>query len=93
MPWLYRDLEDALFEVTGDRVEVPDILRYHSWIGGDRDGIDSDESHLVDRLFDFNFSGKEALKGVGDKEGDFADEDQNLLDWPGDRAEQCVHTQ
>ncbi|MDH4389067.1 MAG: phosphoenolpyruvate carboxylase [Fimbriimonas sp.] len=38
VPWLYRDLEDALFEVTGNRVEVPDILRYHSWIGGDRDG-------------------------------------------------------
>ena len=38
VPWLYRDLEDALHEVTGEWVEVPDILRYHSWIGGDRDG-------------------------------------------------------
>jgi phosphoenolpyruvate carboxylase len=38
VPWLYRDLEDALLEVTGKRVAVPDLLRYHSWIAGDRDG-------------------------------------------------------
>lgn len=38
VPWLYRDLEDAIEEVTGDRIVVPDIIRYHSWIGGDRDG-------------------------------------------------------
>lgn len=38
VPWLYRDLEDALEEVLGERVVVPNIIRYHSWIGGDRDG-------------------------------------------------------
>ncbi len=38
IPWLYRDLEDALEEVLGERIVVPDIIRYHSWIGGDRDG-------------------------------------------------------
>ena len=38
VPWLYRDLEDALEEVLGERVVVPDIIKYHSWIGGDRDG-------------------------------------------------------
>ena len=38
VPWLYRDLEDALFEVTGKRIDAPDFLCYHSWIGGDRDG-------------------------------------------------------
>ncbi|MEI8281594.1 MAG: phosphoenolpyruvate carboxylase, partial [Armatimonadota bacterium] len=38
IPWLYRDLEDALEEVLGERIVVPEIIRYHSWIGGDRDG-------------------------------------------------------
>ena len=38
IPWLYRDMEDALEEVLGERIVVPDIIRYHSWIGGDRDG-------------------------------------------------------
>ena len=38
IPWLYRDLEDALEEVLGERIVVPDIIKYHSWIGGDRDG-------------------------------------------------------
>ena len=38
VPWLYRDIEDAIEEVTGERVTVPNIIRYHSWIGGDRDG-------------------------------------------------------
>lgn len=38
VPWLYRDLEDALEEVLGQRVVVPNVIKYHSWIGGDRDG-------------------------------------------------------
>ncbi|MBS1728006.1 MAG: phosphoenolpyruvate carboxylase [Armatimonadetes bacterium] len=38
VPWLYRDIEDAVEEVTGERITVPNIIRYHSWIGGDRDG-------------------------------------------------------
>ncbi len=38
IPWLYRDLEDALEHVLGERIAVPEIIRYHSWIGGDRDG-------------------------------------------------------
>ena len=38
IPWLYRDMEDALEEVLGERIVVPDIIRYNSWIGGDRDG-------------------------------------------------------
>ena len=38
IPWLYRDMEDALEEVLGERIVVPDIIKYHSWIGGDRDG-------------------------------------------------------
>jgi phosphoenolpyruvate carboxylase len=38
IPWLYRDMEDALEEVLGERIVVPEIIRYHSWIGGDRDG-------------------------------------------------------
>ena len=38
IPWLYRDMEDALEEVLGERIVVPNIIRYHSWIGGDRDG-------------------------------------------------------
>jgi phosphoenolpyruvate carboxylase len=38
VPWLYRDIEDALEEVSGERRTVPRFLKYHSWIAGDRDG-------------------------------------------------------
>ena len=38
IPGLYRDLADAIEDCYGDRVDLPVILRYRSWIGGDRDG-------------------------------------------------------
>ena len=39
IPTLYRDLRDALREAYGDCPdELPTIIRYRSWIGGDRDG-------------------------------------------------------
>ena len=38
IPGLYRDLADAIEASYGTRVELPVILRYRSWIGGDRDG-------------------------------------------------------
>jgi phosphoenolpyruvate carboxylase len=38
IPGLYRDLADAIERNYGSRVELPVILRYRSWIGGDRDG-------------------------------------------------------
>lgn len=38
VPTLYKDIEDALEEASGTRKAVPDLLRYHTWIAGDRDG-------------------------------------------------------
>jgi phosphoenolpyruvate carboxylase len=39
VPRIYRDLEDALAEFyPGERFEVPPLLSFGSWIGGDRDG-------------------------------------------------------
>lgn len=38
VPELYRDLADAIETNYGTRVELPIILHYRSWIGGDRDG-------------------------------------------------------
>ncbi|HLO96957.1 MAG TPA: phosphoenolpyruvate carboxylase [Fimbriimonas sp.] len=38
VPTLYRDIEDAMEEASGERKPVPDVLRYHTWIAGDRDG-------------------------------------------------------
>lgn len=38
VPGLYRDLADAIETHYGERVDLPVILRYRSWIGGDRDG-------------------------------------------------------
>lgn len=38
VPELYRDLADAIETNYGKRIDLPVILRYRSWIGGDRDG-------------------------------------------------------
>ncbi len=38
VPQLYRDIQWGLFHCYGEHPELPIILRYRSWIGGDRDG-------------------------------------------------------
>jgi phosphoenolpyruvate carboxylase len=39
VPRLYRDLESALERFyPGERFDVPAVLRFGSWVGGDRDG-------------------------------------------------------
>jgi len=38
VPLIHRDLADAIEETYGARPELPPLLRYRSWIGGDRDG-------------------------------------------------------
>ncbi|MCP3905011.1 MAG: phosphoenolpyruvate carboxylase [Planctomycetes bacterium] len=38
VPGLYRDLATAIETHYGERVDLPVVLRYRSWIGGDRDG-------------------------------------------------------
>jgi phosphoenolpyruvate carboxylase len=38
-PWLYDDVRIALEEhYPGCKFQVPSFLRFHSWVGGDRDG-------------------------------------------------------
>lgn len=38
VPGILRDLNDALDHYYGVRCEVPVVVRYRTWIGGDRDG-------------------------------------------------------
>ncbi|MGE3618094.1 MAG: phosphoenolpyruvate carboxylase [Gemmatimonadales bacterium] len=38
VPLIHRDLADAMTEAFGRRPVVPPVVRYRSWIGGDRDG-------------------------------------------------------
>ncbi len=39
VPWLHEDVETALRRsYPGDTFEIPPLLRYRSWVGGDRDG-------------------------------------------------------
>jgi len=38
IPQLYRDIRDAIFDHYDALPTLPTVLRYRSWIGGDRDG-------------------------------------------------------
>ncbi|RBP49134.1 phosphoenolpyruvate carboxylase [Arenicella xantha] len=42
LPQIYRDLEDAIKavypEARGQSLEIPNIVRFGTWVGGDRDG-------------------------------------------------------
>src|SRR5262249_39824406 len=38
MPRLFGELQDSLHSVYGNDAELPELLSFGSWIGGDRDG-------------------------------------------------------
>ncbi|MGE3181602.1 MAG: phosphoenolpyruvate carboxylase [Phycisphaerae bacterium] len=38
VPQLYRDFRSAIYRVYGAEITIPTLLRYRTWIGGDRDG-------------------------------------------------------
>jgi phosphoenolpyruvate carboxylase len=39
VPWLHLDLQAALAQAyPGVKFDIPPFIRYHSWVGGDRDG-------------------------------------------------------
>lgn len=38
IPRVLRDVEDAVEEYYGESLQAPDLIRYRTWIGGDRDG-------------------------------------------------------
>jgi phosphoenolpyruvate carboxylase len=51
VPALYRDLAGAIDANYGERPDLPVILRYRSWIGGDRDGNPNVTAELTRRTF------------------------------------------
>lgn len=51
VPGLYRDLAAAIETHYGERVEPPIVLRYRSWIGGDRDGNPFVTAERTERAF------------------------------------------
>lgn len=52
LPRIHRDLERALAERYEDPPEVPSVLRYVSWIGGDRDGNPNVTPAVTRQTFD-----------------------------------------
>jgi len=51
VPALYRDLADAIDDHYDERPDLPVMLRYRSWIGGDRDGNPNVTAALTRRAF------------------------------------------
>lgn len=52
VPVLYRDLADAIDEYFGQSPELPVLLRYRTWIGGDRDGNPNVTAELTRRALE-----------------------------------------
>ncbi len=52
VPALYRDLADALEAYYGQSPDLPVLLRYRTWIGGDRDGNPNVTAALTQRALD-----------------------------------------
>jgi phosphoenolpyruvate carboxylase len=52
VPQLYRDLADALETYYDARPPLPTILRYRTWIGGDRDGHPGVTADVTREAFD-----------------------------------------
>ncbi|CAE7902287.1 ppc [Symbiodinium necroappetens] len=51
VPDLQRDLRDAVETVYGERADVAPVVRYRSWIGGDRDGNPNVTAEFTERTF------------------------------------------
>lgn len=61
VPAIARDLADAVEEAYGVRVRVPPIIRYRSWIGGDRDGNPFVTAEVTRRAFEMMRNAGRAL--------------------------------
>ena len=38
VPQLAEDIESSFIDYYGEKIESPDFIKFHTWVGGDRDG-------------------------------------------------------